>query len=557
MRPFQDFVLAQVEAALAGKKRFIIIEAPTGLGKSAVAVAAARYLGSAYILTATKQLQDQYTSSYGIPMATGKANWTCRIKTKAGAYPPCSQGACEAGMKLIDCPHYLPFKEYDKRMKTIEKNEFAVARFMRKFCPYYSQKFDALRAPVMVANYPFFLAEAAFTSDLKQRKLIVLDEAHDLEHQLVSFAAYVFRRSTLYNFTEVNGRPVSKKDVVIHNMGHDNPLAWVPQLQKAAATLGAFIKSHAYDFGMQERLVACRNALGSLNSFLRDLKARPDNWVVNSIKSSTDARGGASVDEVTFQSLDVSPYTKLLFDYGETVILMSATIISKELFCKTLGIPETDAVFVSVKESTFPVENRKIYVMNTAHLNKDTIDASLESITKKVDEIMTFHTNERGIIHTTTYSQAKYIAKHVSSHNRERLMTTEKVGSVASLLQSHGNKPNSVLISPSLNQGVDLKDDLARFAVIVKVPYPYLGERRTRVKQRRDYNWYTWQTVLRIIQTYGRSVRSETDHSVTYILDSNFTRLLEKHRGMFPGYFLDAIQTQQPATVKDQTPTSN
>ena len=35
----------------------------------------------------------------------------------------------------------------------------------------------------------------------------------------------------------------------------------------------------------------------------------------------------------------------------------------------------------------------------------------------------------------------------------------------------------TVLISPSLHLGLDLKDDLSRFQIIVKVPYGNLGDR--------------------------------------------------------------------------------
>lgn len=543
MRRFQADVLMQVEQALNDKKRFIILEAPVGFGKSSVAIALANYLGSAYILTSTKQLQDQYVTSYkNIRMTMGKSNFTCRVKTRQGTYPPCSQGRCEADWKLIDCPHYLPMKTYADRVKKLENNPWALERFKRKFCPYYSNKYDAFGAPVMVANYPFFLAEAKYTTDIKRRTLLVCDEAHDLERQLVTSAAFTFRRGTLQNFTEVDGHAVRKKDIVIQDMGQENPSAWVPQIQKAAATLEAFLDAHLRDGLMQDKVIACKNAFNAINGFLKDMKSRPQNWVVNSVKKSLDATGGASVDEVVFESLDVAPYTEVLFDKAETVLLMSATVFSKELFCKTLGIPEAQTTFISVKESSFPVHNRMIYALNTAHLSKDTMEASLGSVAKEVDSIMTRHANERGIIHTTTYTQARYVIDHVSPANKARLTTTEKAHSVANLIRAHGERPNSVLLSPSLNQGVDLKDDLARFAIICKVPYPDLSERRTRVKLKREPDWYTWQTALRIVQTYGRSVRGPDDHAVTYILDANFARLLEKHPDMFPAYFKEAIQ---------------
>jgi ATP-dependent DNA helicase DinG len=58
---------------------------------------------------------------------------------------------------------------------------------------------------------------------------------------------------------------------------------------------------------------------------------------------------------------------------------------------------------------------------------------------------------------------------------------------------------------------------------------------------KRDRGWYDWQTALRLVQTYGRSVRSETDYAVTYVLDSNFPRFVRAHQDLFPKYFLEAI----------------
>ena len=46
-------------------------------------------------------------------------------------------------------------------------------------------------------------------------------------------------------------------------------------------------------------------------------------------------------------------------------------------------------------------------------------------------------------------------------------------------------KPN-VLISPSLHIGLDLKDDLSRFQIITKVPYPNKSDRWTNAKRKVD-----------------------------------------------------------------------
>ena len=170
----------------------------------------------------------------------------------------------------------------------------------------------------------------------------------------------------------------------------------------------------------------------------------------------------------------------------------------------------------------------------------------MEGIARAVDQILERHAGERGVVHTTSYQQVNYIMQHVSEAGRARLVTTEGTFERSVLLQIHGSTDASVLISPSLYQGVDLKDDLSRFQIVVKVPYPDLSDRRTRVKLDRDQGWYDWQTALRLVQTYGRSVRSETDHAITYVLDSNFTRFVNAHRTLFPGYFLDALAVAEP-----------
>jgi hypothetical protein len=74
------------------------------------------------------------------------------------------------------------------------------------------------------------------------------------------------------------------------------------------------------------------------------------------------------------------------------------------------------------------------------------------------------------------------------------------------IIAEHMNatKP-TVLISPSLHLGLDLKDDLSRFQIITKVPYPSLGDRWIDKKRKRNEQWYKCQTALRLVQGYGRS----------------------------------------------------
>ena len=75
LRERQSYVLNEIASALTSGYRHIILEAPTGFGKSPVAMANALTLGSSYILTSTKNLQTQYARDFPyVRIAKGKNN---------------------------------------------------------------------------------------------------------------------------------------------------------------------------------------------------------------------------------------------------------------------------------------------------------------------------------------------------------------------------------------------------------------------------------------------------------------------------------------------------
>jgi ATP-dependent DNA helicase DinG len=547
MRPYQRGVLDKIESALATGKKFIILEAPVGFGKSAVAAALCRHLRSGYVLTSTKQLQEQYSADFGFTTVMGKSNFTCLVPTSSGRLVACSKGRCEADWSLSDCPHYLSFDQYELHLKGQCDRESKCEKVMKregggKLCTYYKQKWDSFRQRITVGNYAFFFSELRYTEDVRKRRLLVCDEAHDLERQLVGSASFTLRPSSIRQYQVPGGPDFSVR--YEEGMGN-NAVDWLRPLGDAKDALQGFCDAHDGDLTMQDKLISCRGMLESLQGFIDALKDDQENWIVSGVRKTTtmDAYGGGAtmVDEVVFQPLDVAAFTSRLFGTAETVLLMSATVFSEELLCRTLGIPEEKTSFIRVSESSFPVENRRIHAMDVAPLSWATMNASMDDIAKAVDAVMTRHENERGVVHTTSYQQANYIIEHVSERNRARLVTTEGSMARSELLHTHGATGASVLISPSLYQGVDLKDDLARFQVIVKVPFSDLSDRRTQVKMNKERGWYDWQTALRLVQTYGRSVRSETDHAVTYILDSNFTSFVNAHKELFPQYFLEAL----------------
>jgi Rad3-related DNA helicase len=92
-----------------------------------------------------------------------------------------------------------------------------------------------------------------------------------------------------------------------------------------------------------------------------------------------------------------------------------------------------------------------------------------------------------------------------------------------------------VFISPSVREGVDFKDDLARFQCIIRPPYapatdPYF---KWLISNGR-WDLYYRQAAVEFGQMLGRPVRHKGDHGVTYLISSTFGPFLEKISNQLP-----------------------
>jgi len=143
--------------------------------------------------------------------------------------------------------------------------------------------------------------------------------------------------------------------------------------------------------------------------------------------------------------------------------------------------------FIQIK-SDFPVEHRTIYPLNVAYLNYNNLQSTevKSNIARSVDNLMSLHAKDKGIIHTTSYEQLNFIKENISQINARRLLVTDPEIQGDEVIYQHENSIRpTVLISPSLHTGLDLKD-LSRFQIITKVPYPNKSDRWTNAKREVD-----------------------------------------------------------------------
>jgi Rad3-related DNA helicase len=221
--------------------------------------------------------------------------------------------------------------------------------------------------------------------------------------------------------------------------------------------------------------------------------------------------------------------------------MLSATILDPPTYLRSLGIEPEQAEVIRV-DATFPPENRPIYLRPVARLTRHHLDRDLPKLVAEVGEILAAHPDDKGVIHAHSYKIAGHIARSLPERLRSRLVTHYGSDGRDAALDQHltSDRP-TVLLTPSMTEGIDLPGDLSRWQVICKIPYPYLGDPQVARRKELDSAWYGWRTCLTVVQAYGRSVRSDDDYAVTYLLDADFPAFLKRERRRLPPWFLEAV----------------
>ena len=169
---------------------------------------------------------------------------------------------------------------------------------------------------------------------------------------------------------------------------------------------------------------------------------------------------------ITFMPLKVNNLAKRLFDYADQVILMSATIIDPDNFCKSLGI--TDYEYVEA-ESSFDAKKAPIICNPKYKLNYHLMEKNLPKVIRLVADICQHHGNDKGIIHTHNNTITSKLSTMLYG---DRFLYREPGIKNEDILDQHMlSSDPTVLVSPSMSYGVDLKGDLAKFQIIIKAPF--------------------------------------------------------------------------------------
>ncbi len=542
-REIQKEILKGIEEKIKSGYKTIILSAPTGVGKSLIAATLARYFGSSFVVTASKQLQDQYSKDLKFLMPVkGKSNFAClKLMEQESIEKSDTRNAIQKGLTCEKGLCEETTMQNGKKVKEICKFKPKLGEpqdITKESCYYYEQKYRALTSPHSIWNYAAYFQLMRFNrkayEEYVKKPIAIFDEAHKVEDQIIQFIGV-----DIYNayFTEC-GIDAKKFD----DLGDIDAIAKLLEgLAKSyAKQILDLQESRAFmlnpDYATLAKLESRYEKMS--NSYV-EINSNKNNFVVNA--PFNDERG--NFRSVSIKPLDISKYVKAFFDI-ENQVFMSATI-DKDSFCENTGLDPSKVGFVDTPRSPFPPDSRRINFLNTRKLSYSSSRDDELAVIKKIDEIMSQHATERGLILTSSEKKCFDIKNNLSEKNRLRIRVchsrNENGMTQDEVLQEHSFDEDGVLLSSSLWEGVDLKDDLSRFQIIAKVPYPNLSEKRTKNKMQKFPLWYKSQTLTKLLQGFGRSIRSEEDWAVTYVLDSAASDLLLQSKSMIPKSYQDVL----------------
>ena len=591
VRPQQEKAIREALAAYEAGKRFVVLEGPCGSGKSAIIKTLADYYGTAHIITPLKVLQTQYITDFPgeIVDVRGKSNYVCAYDAAQKANQTTIDGKPHKARSCNRGPCTIKGFTKDKKLceveETIINNEVISfddnttvlpdGRIVRySGCPYQVAKAIAKQAPFICHNFESFLYQNMNPNGGWQtRPFMAIDECHNIEGKMLAFMGVNIPQNALmdgdslqechslsefYNFFCID-KPYTF-DQMMDYFGYEQryftkkgePLTPYSMFTRARYLMARFQFWNDQDDGrlaheaneIAERVLRLANNY----EYARD-KGRQCEYVF-------ELREGRDYPTLSGQPLYAGLFSSHLFGHGERIMLASATILNPEIFCRAIGVSMDETEFVSLA-SDFPAETRpikKVYAGRMSYAHKE---ATMPKLIDGIDKILSVHSTDKGLIHTHTFDITKKIITVLQAKYPDRLLTTEL------FKDEHGNRAKdamldfheksnipTVILDPACDQGVDLPDDLCRFQILAKVPYPNMNKwMKAKMALPGGQEWYTMQAALKFVQSYGRGNRHKADQCVHYLLDADFDNFLNSCQrfDLLPRWLLDAFD--KPKTV--------
>jgi Rad3-related DNA helicase len=232
----------------------------------------------------------------------------------------------------------------------------------------------------------------------------------------------------------------------------------------------------------------------------------------------------------------------------KAVILTSATISEVEL-TRLFGLQRTE--FESY-DYPCPFDPRKgpVCLLPRGKMNHAAKEDVISRVFKTALDIAKSRPGTRGIVHTVSHARAQKLIEYAA------LNQPDVSHRLTSSIEAYLSSPDAVLVSASVGTGHDFPDDLCRWQVVVKAPYPNLGDPVVKLRSESDPGYMQMVMLANLTQICGRNVRHEDDYGETFVLDTNACDALSSSgTGLVPDWL--QARVRRISSVPRQKPHNN
>lgn len=533
-----DVVEQVLVSFLQNKKQFVVLNAPTGIGKSIIGAVVARCIEQlgvikddddvsskpALFLVGTNTLTTQYADSFkgnrDFMLAKGASNYQCSLMSeKDHRYHDAESCASSMYKKLVP-------KLYEKHCDQCEFNRIKLARN---------------GVPYLITNYSMFFINQLYSQIIKTRALTIFDEAHTVndlfvEHMAIqqsSFMMKKYQNELMEIFVpekHIDALMGLRADIDSQKINDKNYHEYVTKFHKAYKNIADSIENKM----VGEKDASMLSKYRKLFKKFAGQYAKFDDFMKFDYDHVFEAKESEfSIKPVFvnlfFKGIATSPYN----------LLMSATI-SEDLVEYMLGMDKSDYDFIRA-DPVFDPKNKKVVFLDPLNISYKSLQEqkTLDGISKRVIKVVKENKHHNGIVLVPSFKLGSEVAAAIRKSGVKVTLFEHSYGEKLSdyLIKFKACKTPAVLVSPSLFEGIDLAGDLSRYQIIVKAPFPSLGDKRVKHILDKYPVVYELATVLKLVQGVGRSVRSKEDHAVTYILDSHAKRIFKGPENIWKNEF--------------------
>jgi len=500
----REIIVETIEALWGEGYDNVLIEGPTGIGKSAINFVLGHLSDGAFYTTPQKSLRNQLADddalSEGMSALRGRRDYMCSV----------SDVNCD------ECPVNL---SNDDSCRSTPG------------CTYWSAKTRAMRSQIAALTFAYLIVDnylPTITDDGEQisfadRELGIIDECHTLEGQVASlFAGFKASPWTVppdvFSVVRDDIRRLSDPD------RHGDVHHILEDLDDACQR---YLERHGGDPEYEDLVDRCENFRQKFSYYEAEISEGRD-WVVD--VEDTQHPNGSQVDTLQMKPVRVDRFlSHFIWSRADKWILSTATMPYRqnpERWVDRLGLDGDTKVIR--KPMPFPKERRQIHtstMIDTFSGGGD--EENWDEIVATVEALARNHEGENGLVHTASYDRAEDLVESLPGY---LAMSDERGVDSDEMVERWQDSPEQILCSPSMTEGVDLKYDLCRWQVLLKVPYPN-SHQDSRVAymldERSDWEWYYQETGLKVWQSIGRAMRAEDDRADYYVLDGSFRDVME------------------------------